>query len=122
MLYLYLGYLITKLHSFYEVLSGVNFVWSIYIFSFVVFLAFSFFPVLGYSLAKLVGAYGTSNRLVLIASGLTVGLMEMALVDFNIIAFGDGFMSELAAFFFMFIAAFIPFYLKTLFNKRTEQV
>ena len=108
MLHLYLGYLSVQLYSFIALLHDSSYPLSVYIFSIVVCLIFSFIPVLGYFLAKKVGAKGLSNNYVLLLSGFGAGLIEKALYHFNILTFADDNTGSIVMFALLFLVAFIP--------------
>ena len=84
-LYLYLGYFLVKLYSVVNVLSRQDLAFSVLLFSIVVFLIWSFIPVLGYLLAKLIGAKGVSSGKMLFVVGTGVGLLENGLFHFHIL-------------------------------------
>jgi|GEM_PF-1259430 len=108
MLHLYLGYLSVQLYSFIALLHDSSYPFSVYIFSILVCLIFSFIPVLGYFLAKKVGAKGLTNHWVLLLSGFAAGLMEKMLYHFNILTFTDDNTGSIVMFVLLFLFAFVP--------------
>ncbi|MFC3153207.1 hypothetical protein ACFOEK_19365 [Litoribrevibacter euphylliae] len=114
MLYLYLGFLLANTYSVVKVIytSGIPFLTIV--FSVIVFLIWSFFPVMGYGLARLLGAKGHANKYTLLGLGIGICLIEKLLYEQGILANIDGYLVEgyvgitVTAIMF-FIAAFIPF-------------
>ena len=84
-LYLYLGYSLVKLYSVTNTLLNQSLSIPALIFSIVVFLVWSFIPVLGYLLAKLMGAKGQSSAKVLMIIGIGAGLLENGLFYYQIL-------------------------------------
>jgi hypothetical protein len=85
MLYLYLGYVVTQLYAIADVFSKETIAPSAMFFSLVVFVIWSFIPVLGYFFAKMLGAKGYANKVTLLISGVTIALIENSLRYFNIL-------------------------------------
>jgi len=85
MLYLYLGYVLTQFYAIAEVFSKNTVAPSAVFFSLIVFVIWSFMPVLGYLFAKAIGAKGFANKSTLLIAGVVVALIENGLVHFNIL-------------------------------------
>ena len=85
MLYLYLGYVVTQFYAIAGVFSKETIAPSALFFSLVVFVIWSFIPILGYFFAKLIGAQGHANKGTLLMSGIIVALIENGLTYFNIL-------------------------------------
>jgi hypothetical protein len=119
-LYLYLGYALVKLYSVASVLLQQSLALSALIFSIVVFLIWSFIPVLGYLLAKLIGAKGQSSAKVLLIIGFGAGLLENGLFHFNLLTPYQGDMGTLLVMGLFFITAYFSLKMPTLFinNKK----
>jgi len=97
------------LYAFVNVLLSINFVWSVHIFSTIVFVIFTFFPVIGYIIAKQVGAPGQSNSYLLLCYGAGIGCIEKALYQYNMFSFEHNNFGALFSFALMFSMAYIPF-------------
>lgn len=112
MLYLYLGFILANTYSVVNVIytSGIPFLTIV--FSVIVFLIWSFFPVMGYGLARLIGAKGHSNKYSLIGIGISICLIEKVLYEYGVLANIDGYLVEgyvgiTATTIMFFIAAFL---------------
>ena len=77
--------LIRQLYAIVDVFSKNTVAASAIFFSLVVFIIWSFIPVLGYLLAKAIGAKGNANRSSLLIAGIIVALIENGLQYFNIL-------------------------------------
>lgn len=119
-LYLYMGYALVKLYSVITVLSQQHLALSALIFSIVIFLIWSFIPVLGYLLAKLIGAKGKSSAAVLLIMGIGVGLLENALFYFDFLTPYQGYMGTLIVMGVFFITAYFSFQTPRLFSKKNK--
>jgi hypothetical protein len=119
-LYLYLGYCLVKLYSVAHVLSQENLAFSALVFSIVVFLIWSFIPVLGYLFAKLIGAKGQSSTIILLVIGIGAGLLENALFHFNLLTPYQGDMGTLIVMGIFFITAYFSLHTHTLFVKNKK--
>jgi len=85
MLYLYLGYVVTQFYAIADVFSKETIAPSALFFSLVVFVIWSFIPVLGYFFAKLLNAKGHATKFTLLVSGVIVALIENSLTYFDIL-------------------------------------
>lgn len=83
MFYLFLGYVITQFYAIAEVFASNNIAPSAMFFALIVFIIWSFIPVLGYALARKLKAPGYSNKMILIGAGITIALFENGLTYFN---------------------------------------
>jgi hypothetical protein len=119
-LYLYLGYALVKLYSVTNVLSQQSLSLSALIFSIVVFLIWSFIPVLGYLLAKLIGAKGQSSTKILLLIGVSAGLLENGLFYFHIITPYQGDIGTIIVMGIFFITAYFSLKAPVLFFKNKE--
>ena len=108
MLYLYLGYLVVQLYSIINVFDKMSTSFSVIFFSIVVFIIWSFAPIVGYLLAKAIGANEILTKKMLFLFGFMVGLIENSLFYFNIISSEQTNIGTFIAFCFFFIIAFIP--------------
>ena len=116
--YLYLGYALVKLYSVANVLSQQGLSLSALIFSIVVFLIWSFIPVLGYLLAKLIGAKGQSSSKVLLLIGVSAGLLENGLFYFKIITPYQGDIGTIIVMGIFFITAYFSLKAPVLFFQK----
>lgn len=108
MLYLYLGYVVIQLYAIISVFSKNSVATSSVFFSLVVFVIWSFIPILGYEIAKFVGAHGHSNRLTLFISGIIIALIENSLVFFNLLNNKQYNIGTTIVFLLFFLVAYIP--------------
>ena len=113
MLYLFLGYVITQFYAIAEVFSRTDIAPSAMFFALIVFIIWSFLPVLGYALAKNFGALGHSNHTVLILAGVIIALLENGLSYFNFLSDKQHDIGTAIVFTLFFAFAYLPF-------KRTE--
>jgi hypothetical protein len=109
MLHLYLGYLIIKAYSLINTLSQEYIAGPAIVFSLVVFVIWSFVPMLGYLLAKLFGAKGHSSALTLFIVGMGVSLFENALFYFNALSPYQGSTGTFLVMIIFFISAYVSF-------------
>lgn len=86
MLYLYLGYVFTQFYSIVGVFSKNDVAPSAIFFSLLVFIIWSFIPVLGYRIAKAIGAKGYANKVALLISGVVIALIENSFTYFNLLS------------------------------------
>ncbi len=108
MLYLYLGYVVTQFYAIFDVFTKATIAPSAIFFSLIVFIIWSFIPVLGYFFGKMLGARGLANNITLFIAGIVVALIENGLTYFNILndkQFNIGAAVVLVLFFFI---AYLP--------------
>ncbi len=117
MIPLYLGYLIFQLYLVIGLFFKVSISASAVFFSVIVFLIWTFLPLAGYLIAKLLGARGTATNRVLFCFGLTIGALEQAWFYFNITSQEQGNLSTFIVFVLFFCVAYIS--LPT--DKATEK-
>jgi len=107
MIQLYFGYLLVHLYSVIGMFFKATMTIETIIFSIIVFLIWSFVPVLGYFIAKVAGAKGEMNLWMLFFSGALVSLLENILFYFNVLSIEQNSTGTLFAFVLFFIIAFI---------------
>lgn len=105
-IYLYFGYSLVKLYSVINVLSQQSIALSSVIYSLVIFVIWSFIPILGYLFAKLIGAKGHSSEKMLFIVGAMVGLLESTLLYFEAFSGSRGSISTLIVMGVFFITAY----------------
>ncbi|PKI13205.1 hypothetical protein [Colwellia sp. 12G3] len=110
MLYLYLGYVVIQLYAIVGVFSKNTVAASAVFFSFVVFVIWSFIPILGYAFAKAIGARGHSNKVTLLVSGILIALIENALTYFNLLTHKQYNIGTIIVFLLFFLVAYLPRY------------
>jgi hypothetical protein len=108
MWYLYLGYVVIQFYAIADVFSRNSLAASAVLFSIVVFLIWSFIPMLGYILAKALGAKGYVNKIPLLLCGVIIGLSENALTYFNLIAEKQYNIGTALVFILCFVIAYLP--------------
>ncbi|PKG85206.1 hypothetical protein CXF85_06305 [Colwellia sp. 75C3] len=108
MLYLYLGYVVIQLYAIVGVFSKNTLAASALFFSLVVFVIWSFIPILGYALAKAIGAHGHSNKLTLFFSAIIIALIENGLTYFNLLSDKQYNIGTTIVFLLFFLVAYIP--------------
>ena len=109
MLPLYYGYLVFQLYLVFGLFFKVSISASAVFFSVIVFFIWTFLPILGYALAKLLGAKGESNPKVLFSIGLVIGLVEQAWFYFNITIRDQSSINTFIVFLLFFAVGFISF-------------
>jgi hypothetical protein len=114
MLYLYLGFLLAQSHSVIKVIYTADIPLLTILFSIVVFLIWSLFPVLGYALARLIKAKGYCNRYVLFLLGFSISMIEQVLFQLDILNRKDGYATMLVTTSLFFIVAYLTL------NKKKE--
>jgi len=111
MLYLYLGFLLTQSHSVITVIYNANIPLLTIVFSIVVFLIWSLFPVLGYALGRgvthLLNIKSDCNKYVLFALGCSISLIEQTLFHFEVLSLKNEYSAMLITSALFFSAAFI---------------
>jgi hypothetical protein len=118
--YLYLGYALVKLYSVANSLLNQNLALSALIFSIVVFFVWSFIPVLGYLLAKLIGAKGQSSAKVLLLIGIGAGLFENGLFYYHILTPYQGEIGTIVVMGIFFITAYFSLQTPMSFVKNKD--
>lgn len=108
MLYLYLGYVVTQFYSIVGVFSKTTVAPSALFFSLVVFVIWSFIPLMGYLLAKKIGAKGHATKVTLLIAGIVIALIENSLTFFNLINEQHYNIGTALVFFLCFIVAYLP--------------
>ena len=108
MLYLYLGYVVIQLYAIVGVFSKNTVAASAMFFSLVVFVIWSFIPILGYALAKAIGAHGHNNKLTLFVSAIIIALIENGLTYFNLLSNKQYNIGTTIVFLLFFLVAYIP--------------
>lgn len=107
MLYLYFGYFVVQFIPLIERLFFSNISILAMFFSVVVFFLWSFIPVLGYLLAKILKANGNLNKYFLFAFGAGAGLIENGLYYFDILTYDENVLVTLLVCMLFFICAYI---------------
>ena len=82
---------------------------SAVIFSIIVFFIWSFIPVSGYFVAKLLKANGYLNNYCLLATGMIIAGIENSLFYFDILTYEQSIIGVLVVFILFFISAYISF-------------
>lgn len=113
MLYLYLGYVVIQFYAIFNVFTKNTVAPSAIFFSLVVFVIWSFIPIIGYAIAKSFGACGQSNKIILVVSGMIIALVENGLTYFNLIEEQQYNIATIIVFTLFFIVAYLPL------NKQT---
>lgn len=123
MLSLYLGFLLGQSLSALEVIISSNIPPLMIFFSVVVLVIWSFFPIMGYGLGRILNFYCLtpktqsllrhSSSKVLFAVGLIMSLIERSLYNFKILTdidgyLGDGYYGLLISAIAFFLIAFLP--------------
>ncbi len=118
MLPLYLGYLVFQLYLVIGIFFKVSISASAVFFSIIVFFIWTFLPLIGYLLAKLLGAKGEASKRALFCFGLSIGALEQAWFYFNISTQEQGDFSTFIVVILFFCAAYIS--IPTNKNKKIE--
>ncbi len=108
MLYLYLGYVVTQFYSIIDVFLKNSVAPSAIFFSLVVFVIWSFIPVLGYPLAKAIGAKGYADKIPLVFAGIVIALIENGLTYFSLISDKQYNIGTAIVFLLFFMLAYLP--------------
>ena len=109
-----------KLYSVANSLLNQNLALSALIFSIVVFFVWSFIPVLGYLLAKLIGAKGQSSAKVLLLIGIGAGLFENGLFYYHILTPYQGDIGTIVVMGIFFITAYFSLQTPISFVKNKD--
>jgi len=108
MLYLYLGYMVTQLYAIIDVFLNNTVAPSAIFFSLVVFVIWSFIPVLGYLFAKKIGAKGYASNATLLMAGVVIALIENGLTYFNLLSDKQYNIGTAIVFLLFFLIAYLP--------------
>jgi len=108
MLYLYLGYVVTQLYAIIGVFTKNTVAASAIFFSLVVFVIWSFIPILGYAFAKAIGAPGQTNKVILLMAGISFALIENGLTYFNFLTEQQHNIGTAIVFLLFFLCAYFP--------------
>lgn len=117
MLPLYFGYLVVQTYGIIDVFLKNTIAPSAAFFSIIVFLIWSFIPLLGYALAKACGAKTAITKPVLFLLGCGVALFENSWFYFDWLIKGEDLISTVLVFLLFFIIAYLPFSQTTKINK-----
>lgn len=118
MLYLYLGFLFAQSFSVAQVIYNANIPPLTIAFSIIVFLIWSFFPLLGYGVARLFGAKLECSKYWLLFLGICISVIEQLLFHFEVLTTIDGYFTMLVTAGLFFTIAFLP--LKKTLPKPTQ--
>ncbi|MEW6991704.1 hypothetical protein AADZ91_13605 [Colwelliaceae bacterium 6441] len=108
MLYLYLGYLFIQSFPVVKKLTNESIAPTAVFFSLIVFLIWSFIPVLGYTFACLIKQTKQQTTTILLIYGALVALIENSLFYFNILTYEENILSTLLSALLFFVVAFMP--------------
>ena len=107
MFYLYSGYLIVHFFAVIKVFQQSNMPVSAIIFSLVVFIIWSSVPIVGYIVAKAIGAKGELPHYVLFTCGIVLGLMEKGLFHFQVLSHDQSNIGTFIVWVMFFIIAYL---------------
>ncbi|MDO6446132.1 hypothetical protein Q4493_10130 [Colwellia sp. 1_MG-2023] len=108
MLYLYLGYLIIQLYPVSNKLFTENIAVSAIFFSLIVFLLWSFIPLIGYLSSMLIKILPKYNKRFFLAYGAMVALVENGLFYVDILTYEQNVLSTGISAALFFLVPFIP--------------
>ena len=108
MFYLFSGYLFVQLFSLTHLFNKASISLTAVFFSIIVFVIWSFIPVIGYVLAQFLGANSKMKNSSLLFYGLVVGLIETSLFYFDILTKQGSGAGTILVFSLFFFVAFIP--------------
>jgi hypothetical protein len=108
MLYLYFGFLFAQSFSVAQVIYNANIPLLTIVFSIIVFLIWSFFPLLGYGVARTFGARLECSKYLLVFIGICISVVEQLLFHFEVLTTIDGYYTMLVTASLFFAAAFLP--------------
>lgn len=108
MLALYFGYLIVQTYGIIDVFLKNTIAPSAAFFSIIVFLIWSFIPLLGYLLAKSLGAKGITSKPLLCLLGFTIALFENSWFYFDWFVKGEDLFATVIVFSLFFSLAYLP--------------
>ena len=108
---LYLGYLLIQAYPLIDKFFQPNMATSAIIFSIIVFFLWSFIPVSGYFVAKLlpnkIRGKGYLNRFGLFSAGALIALLENGLFHFNVLHYEQGLLNTFIFFTLFFVLSYI---------------
>ncbi|GAA3928034.1 hypothetical protein [Litoribacillus peritrichatus] len=113
MLYLYLGFLLGQSYSVIKVIYTANIPFLTIVFSVIVFLIWSFFPVIGYAVAKAIrvkttDTEGCQNKYALLALGISISAIESVLYHYELITSIDDYWGMLITALMFSVVALLP--------------
>ena len=120
MLALYFGYLAVQTYGIIDVFLKNAIAPSAAFFSIVVFVIWSFVPLLGYLIAKILGAKGGTSKPLLFMLGFGIALFENSWFYFDWLVKGEDLFATAIVFFLFFIFAFLPFNKQTVTNSHSQ--
>jgi hypothetical protein len=120
MLALYFGYLVVQTYGIIDVFFKNTIAPSAAFFSIVVFIIWSFIPLLGYLLAKAFGAKGTTSKPLLFMLGIGVALFENSWFYFDWFVKGEDLFATALVFSLFFLLAFSPANKKSVINSHSQ--
>jgi hypothetical protein len=106
-MHLYFGYLLVQVCLLAVQISKSNMSVSALFFSVIVVLFWSFIPVVGYLLAKLLKANGKVSKYFLLTLGVAIALIEKSLFYFEILTKNQVLIGTFVAFVLCFIVTYI---------------
>ncbi|MGL1957213.1 MAG: hypothetical protein OCD00_07855 [Colwellia sp.] len=106
--YLYLSYFVVQLYGITHVFNKMSISFSVIFFSIVVFIIWSFAPLMGYLLAKIIVANNNLNKQTLLFYGFIIGIIEKSLFYFNFLTAKQTDIGMLIVFCLFFLVAFTP--------------
>lgn len=115
--FLYLGFLLGQSFPVAQVIYKANIPPLTIVFSVIVFLIWSFFPVMGYGLARFFGKRLTYSKATLIALGLIISLIEQLLFYYELLSNKDGYVTMLVTGSLFFVIALLPV-IQSVFKKH----
>ncbi len=115
--YLYLGFLLGQSFSVVQVIYNASIPLLTIVFSIVVFLTWSFLPLMGYALARLLGAQLKYTKYWLIALGLMISLIEQVIYYYDVTTSKDGYATILVTASLFFAVAYLPLSQRLLMRK-----
>lgn len=120
MLALYFGYLLVQTYGIIDVFLNNTIAPSAAFFSIIVFVIWSFIPLLGYLLAKILGAKGNESKWLLFIVGISVALFENSWFYFDWLVKGEDLFATAIVFSLFFISAFFSFNKQTVTNSHSQ--
>lgn len=117
MFFLYLGFMLGQSYSVIQVIYQADLPLLTILFSILVFLIWSFIPVLGYVFARYFFGRPILNRWQLSAAGLMISLFEKSLYSLELVTRQDGYLSIAVTSGLFLALGLIPFFAKLKINK-----